>query len=173
MGRGHKVRNFYNNIVNPLSERGHTTVDTHQVGASLLKPLTQIDLEVMHNFGSGNKKFVPSPAQHLATGVRGSYPVYEEAVRRAAGELGLQPRELQSITWEGIRSLMGDTKKTPELKRAVSDIWRQHEEGGLSIDQARQEILKASGGFAKPNWMPDEQWEANPTEEGDTSFGEK
>ena len=173
MGEGHKIRNFYNNIINPLSERGHVTVDTHQVGASLLKPLSQEDLEVSHNFGSGNKKFVPSPAKHAGTGLKGSYPVYEEAVRRAAAELGLQPRELQSITWEGIRSLMGDTKKTPELRRAVSAIWRAHEEGALTIDQARQEILKASGGFSKPLWMTDEAWEANPTEEGDTSFSTK
>jgi hypothetical protein len=173
MGQGHKIRNFYNNIINPFSERGHVTVDTHQVGASLLKPFSQNDLEVAHNFGSGNKQFTPSPAKHAATGLQGSYPVYEEAVRRAAAELGLQPRELQSITWEGIRSLMGDIKKTPELRRAVSEIWRQHEEGTLSVDQARQEILKASGGFAQPNWMSDAQWEANPNEEGDTSFDVK
>lgn len=68
---------------------------------------------------------------------------------------------------------MADEKKTPELRRAVTDIWRAHEAGQISLDQARNEIVTASGGFSKPNWMSDEQWEANPTEEGDTSFGEQ
>lgn len=172
MGLGHKIRNFYNNIINPWSKRGHVTVDTHQVGASLLKPLSGDDTEVAHNFGSGNKAGMPSPAKHSGSGVRGSYPVYEEAVRRAANELGIQPRELQSITWEGIRSLMGDEKKTPELRRAVNDIWRAHEEGQLTISQAREEILKASGGFSKPNWVSDEDWERSggKPEEGQTDF---
>jgi hypothetical protein len=171
MGEGHKIRNFYNNIINPFSERGHTTIDTHAVGAGLLKPLSQDDVEVAHNFGSGNKAGTPSPAKHAGTGVKGSYSVHEEAYRRAAKELGLQPRELQSITWEGIRSLMGDEKKTPELRRAVSEIWRAHENGHFTLNEAREKILEHSGGFTKPNWMSDEQWEANPTEQGDTSFG--
>ncbi|PWT75526.1 MAG: hypothetical protein C5B59_08590 [Bacteroidetes bacterium] len=172
MGNGHKIRNFYNNIVNPWSERGHVTVDTHQVGASMLKPFSGDDIEVMHNFGSGNRAGTPSPAKHAGTGLRGSYPVYEEAVRRAAKELGVQPRELQSITWEGIRSLMGDVKKTPELRRAINDIWAAHEDGQITLDQAREEILKASGGFSKPNWITDEQWEQSggQSEPGQTDF---
>ena len=176
MGLGHKIRNFYNNIINPWSKRGHATIDTHQVGASLLKPFSGDDVEVAHNFGSGNKAGMPSPAKHAGTGLRGSYPVYEEAVRRAANELGIQPRELQSITWEGIRALMGDEKKTPELKRAVNDIWRAHEEGQLTLPEAREEILKATGGFSKPNWISDEDWERSggSPQEGQTdfSFGE-
>lgn len=171
MGQGHKIRNFYNNIINPWSERGHTTIDTHAVGAGHLKPYSQEDTEVAHNFGSGNKAGMPSPAKHAATGIGGSYSVHEEAYRRAAKDLGIQPRELQSITWEGIRSLMGDEKKTPELRRAVTNIWRAHEAGELTLNQAREEIVKASGGFSKPSWMSDEDWERNPTEEGDTSFG--
>lgn len=170
MGQGHKIRNFYNNIINPWSDRGHTTIDTHAVGAGHLKPYSQEDTEVAHNFGSGNKAGTPSPAKHAATGIGGSYSVHEEAYRRAAKDLGIQPRELQSITWEGIRSLMGDEKKTPELRRAVTNIWRAHEAGELSINQAREEIVKASGGFSKPSWMSEEDWERNPTEEGDTSF---
>jgi hypothetical protein len=176
MGQGHKIRNFYNNIINPWSERGHTTIDTHAVGAGYLKPMSQDDVEVAHNFGSGNKKGTPSPPKHAETGLKGTYPIYEEAYKQAAAKLGLQPRELQSITWEGIRSLMGDDKKTPELRRAVTDIWRAHEMGHLSLDEARNEIVKASGGFAQPSWMKDSDWEGKPTEDqGDTNFdfGEK
>lgn len=170
MGEGHKIRNFYNNIINPWSKRGHTTIDTHAVGAGFLKPFSQEDVEVAHNFGSGNKAGTPSPAKHAATGLKGSYSVHEEAYRRAAAELGLQPRELQSITWEGIRSLMGESKKTPELRRAVAEIWRAHENGGLTLPEAREKILEQAGGFAKPAWMSDSDWERNPTEEGETGF---
>jgi hypothetical protein len=172
MGQGHKIRNFYNNIINPWSERGHTTIDTHAVGAGYLKPFSQEDTEVAHNFGSGNKKGTPSPPKHAETGLKGTYPVYEEAYKQAAAKLGLQPRELQSITWEGIRALMGDDKKTPELRRAVTDIWRAHEFGHLTLDEARNEIVKASGGFSKPGWMSDNDWEgpASEPEQGNTSF---
>ena len=170
MGEGHKIRNFYNNIINPWSKRGHTTIDTHAVGAALTKPFSQEDLEVAHNFGSGNKAGTPSPARHAATGLRGSYAVHEEAYRRAAAELGLQPRELQSITWEGIRSLLGGEKKTPELRRAINEIWRAHESGDLTLAEAREKILEQAGGFAKPEWASDEDWEKNPAEEGSTEF---
>lgn len=177
IGQGHKIRNFYNNIINPDSERGHTTIDTHAVGAAYLKPYSQEDVEVMHNFGSGNRKGTPSPPKHAETGLKGSYPVYEEAYKQAASKLGIRPRELQSITWEGIRSLMGDSKKTPELRRAITDIWRAHESGDLTLNQAREEIVKASGGFTKPEWMDDSSWDGSkPSEEqGNASFdfGEK
>jgi len=176
MGNGHKIRNFYNNIINPWSDRGHATIDTHQVGASLLKPFSGDDVEVQHNFGSGNRAGTASPAKHAGTGLKGSYPVYEEAIRRAAADLGLRPRELQSITWEGVRSLMGDVKKTPELRKAVARIWQDHEMGKITLDQAREKIVDASGGFSKPNWLSDEEWERSggSPEQGQTdfSFGE-
>ena len=169
LGEGHKVRNFYNNIISPNSPRGHLTVDTHAVSAGWLRPLSSKDAEVLHNFGAGNKAFTPSPPKHAATGMRGSYSVYQEAYRQAAEELGIKPRELQSITWEGIRSLMGDDKKTPELKRAVQKIWQEHEMGQLTLDEARDKIIEASGGFSKPDWMPQESWDGTNT---DFNFGE-
>ena len=51
MGNGHKIRNFYNNMINPWSDRGHVTIDTHAVGAAHWKPFSQKDTEVAHNFG--------------------------------------------------------------------------------------------------------------------------
>ena len=89
---------------------------------------------------------------------------HAEAYRRAAEKLGLQPRELQSITWEGIRSLMGDDKKTPELKSFARDQWDKVQNRELTIKQARENIMEKAGGFTKPDWMTDEQWdEANGT----------
>src|SRR5208337_935627 len=93
------------------------------------------------------------PLRHgsLLRGVKGTYPVYHEAGIRAAKDVGVEyPRQFQSITWEGIRSLMGDEKKTPELKKAVDIIWKRHREGDMTLDEARNMILQASGGFTKP-----------------------
>ena len=158
MGQGHKIRNFYNNIINPWSERGHVTIDTHAVGAAHMKPMSQDDIEVMHNFGN-SATGVPGASSEGSTGIAGSYPIYEEAYRRVAKELGIQPRELQSITWEGIKSLMGDEKKTPELREAVQNIWDEHKAGKISIDDARTKIIDAAGGFSKPDWMPQADWD--------------
>jgi hypothetical protein len=158
MGDGNKIRNFYNNIINPDSANGHVTVDTHAVGAAHFQPFSGDDAEVQHNFGN-TPKGIPGAPKHAATGMRGTYPLYAEAYRRAAKRLGLKPRELQSITWEGIRSLMGDDKKTPELKSLARDVWQKVQDRELTIKQAREMIMEQAGGFSKPSWMSDEQWD--------------
>ena len=163
LGGGNKVRNFYNNMINPWSERGHFTADTHQVGAGLLQAVSSKSVEAMHNFGSGNKKGIPSPGKNGPTGVKGTYPVYQEAGVRAAAENGVRPNQFQSMSWEGIRSLMGDDKKTPALEQAIRSIWEQHEEGKITIGSARKQILEASGGFNKPEWMSQAEWDADPS----------
>ena len=53
LGEGHKVRSFYNNLVNPDSAHDHITIDTHEVAAALLRPLGNAAYEVNNNFGSG------------------------------------------------------------------------------------------------------------------------
>ena len=68
---------------------------------------------------------------------------------------------MQSVTWEGIRSLFSGANKTPELRKAVSEIWRNHEVGKISADEARQQIIEKSGGFKRPVWTTDNQWNAS------------
>jgi hypothetical protein len=164
LGDMHKVRNFYNNIIDPWSKSGDVTIDTHAVGAGHLRPMGGSSEEVMHNFG---QSFKPTPAQAEAgmkasssqgsavTGVQGTYGLYAEAYRRAAAKLGILPRELQSITWEGIRALYESRAKTDELKSTISQIWKDHKNGEVSIDLARKQILKAAGGFKNPKWLSD------------------
>jgi hypothetical protein len=151
MGNGHKIRNFYNNIINPWSDRGHVTIDTHAVGAAHWKPFSQNDTEVAHNFG-GSTPGVPG------AGLAGTYPIYDEAYKQAAKEVGVSPRELQSITWEGIRSLFSGAKKTPELRKAVGEIWAKVGEGKMKPEAARQAIIEQAGGFKRPVWTTDNQW---------------
>ena len=157
MGNGHKIRNFYNNIINPWSDRGHVTIDTHAVGAAHWKPFSQKDTEVAHNFG-GSTPGIPGAGKHAGTGLAGTYPIYDEAYKQAAKEVGVSPRELQSITWEGIRSLFSGAKKTPELRKAVSEIWAKVGEGKMTPEAARQAIIERAGGFKRPVWTTDNQW---------------
>lgn len=169
MGQGHKIRNFYNNIINPNSKAGHVTIDTHATAASQLQPFGAKDLEPTHTFGS-SLKGTPTPPRNAATGLQGTYPVYANAYQKAATKLGILPRELQSVTWEAIKSLMGDEKKTPELKQKVKDIWTDVQNGHLTPSKARDLIKNESNGFSKPAWMSDEEWERVGPEGDDTSF---
>lgn len=151
LGGQHKVRNFYNNIYAPTDPAGHVTIDTHAVAAGLLRPLSGNSREVLHNFGSGVKGEM-GPKNSSITGVQGTYGLYAEAYRRAAAERGVLPREMQSITWEAVRGLFPDTFKTPANARRIDDIWVRYGNGELSINEARDEVIKAAGGIRAPEW---------------------
>lgn len=147
LGDMHKIRNFYNNIIDPWSKSGDVTIDTHAVGAGHLRPMGGSTEEVLHNFGGAAKD-----ANH---GVNGTYGLYAEAYRQAAAKLGILPRELQSITWEGIRALYESRAKTPELKSAISQVWKDYKNGAIDLNDARSSIVKAAGGFKNPKWLAD------------------
>lgn len=152
LGQQHKVRNFYNNIYAPGDPAGHVTIDTHAVAAGLLRPLSGNSREVMHNFGSGMLGEV-GPKNSSITGVQGTYGLYAEAYRRAAQERGILPREMQSITWEAVRGLYPDTFKSQAKNVDLIDgIWLQYRKGKLSLDEARNEVLRAAGGIDAPEW---------------------
>ncbi len=167
MGQGHKIRNFYNNIINPNSKAGHVTVDTHATAAATLQPLGPDDIEAKHTFG-GSSKGIPGAPKNDATGLQGTYPLYAEAYQRVARKLGIPTHELQSVVWEAAKSLFDN--KTSNLKAEVRDIWQQVQDGKLTQAEARDKIKSASNGFSKPAWMSDEEWEKTGAEGEDTSF---
>ena len=157
LGYGHKVRNFYNNLINPDGKNGHVTIDTHAVAAAHAQPLGGLDPEVGHNFGS-SPKGVPGVPKNGPEGVVSStYPLYAEAYRRVAQKLGIPVHELQSSVWEGARSLFGD-KKGPEVG-LVKAVWQDYKDGKISLDEARQKTIDYNGGFKKPNWMSQSDWD--------------
>jgi hypothetical protein len=133
VGDAHKVRNFYNNIINP-SDPNSVTIDTHAVGAGTLQPLGGNSPEVLDNFGKGGKS--------LASGVRGTYPLYAEGYKLAAKELGILPRELQSVTWEKIRNLFPAEFKNAANLKAVQNEWKKYTDGDQSAAVSRQNIVK-------------------------------
>ena len=133
LSTNHKTRSFYNNIIEPNSDKGDVTIDTHAVAAGLMRPLSGFDQEVMSNFNS--------PTSSME-GLRGTYPLYHSAYTQAAKELDIaHPRQLQSVVWAKIRNLFPAEFKTPEAKEAVANIWKESQNGQITADQARQQIL--------------------------------
>jgi hypothetical protein len=46
---------------------------------------------------------------------------------------------------------MGESKKTA-MRPLVNEIWQQYQNGDLTLNEARERIVKAAGGFQKPIW---------------------
>jgi hypothetical protein len=153
MGKRHKVRNFYNNILDPHSMAGDVTIDTHAVAAALLRPLAGASLEVAHNFGNHPGVGLPAAGGSAITGVQGLYPIYSEAYRRAAKARGLLPREMQSITWEAVRGLFPEGFKTKKNVAAVDALWQKYRNGELDLDQTRNQVHALAGGITNPDWF--------------------
>jgi hypothetical protein len=153
MGEKHKVRNFYNNLLDPNAKRGDVTIDTHAVAAGLLRPLSGHSLEVGHNFANYPGAGLRSAGGSANTGIQGTYPLYADAYRRAAAERGLLPRQMQSITWEAIRGMFPDTFKSAANNAKIDAIWRQYRNGKATIDDTRQKIHDLAGGIRNPSWF--------------------
>jgi len=152
MGMQHKVRNFYNNIVDPNAQSGDVTMDTHAVAAALLQPFSGNDIAVAHNLGSTPKKKYGArgPANSDITGMKGTYPFNAEAYRRAAQSRGVLPREMQSITWEAIRGLFNN--KSAKVRDAANSVWLKYKNGMMEQEEAQAKILKIAGGINVPAW---------------------
>ena len=165
LGKMHKVRNFYNNIIAPNSNFGEVTIDTHAVAAALLKPLSILGYEVAHNFGSTPKEKavmgMPSGVKREGaggSGVAGSlgtYPIIADAYRDAASQLGILPRQLQSIAWEQVRTLFPASFKDQDGNNLakINKLWDNYASGDISLSDLREEIY----GYTKtrekkPTW---------------------
>lgn len=187
LGIKHKVRNFYNNIYNPNSADGFATIDTHAMAGALFTPYASEGLPVKHGFGTSNKG-TPNAGTTNQIGVYGTYGLYYEMYRRVAEKHDILNREAQSIIWESVRGLFSDdyksikeTQKDGEVSTASTQAeatWKQHQEGNLTYEQARQQIEDRAGGFQLPDWTVEGSEESSrpdttePSGNGRTSYGE-
>jgi hypothetical protein len=128
LGKKHKVRSFYNNIVNPDGQLD-VTADTHAVAAAHLMPFGASAIPVKHNFGD-------KIANSSAAGVDGTYHLHHRAYVELAKELGILPRELQSVVWEGIRSLFPPAERSPKAVKDAAKVWKSD-----TTEKARASIL--------------------------------
>tara|TARA_R110002050_G_scaffold9797_1_gene34522 strand:- start:5729 stop:7663 length:1935 start_codon:yes stop_codon:yes gene_type:complete len=159
MGNKHKVRSFYNNIIDPNSAAGDVTIDTHAVAGATLRPVSGNSTIVHHNFGTSPevKKRLPdwngAVKSSKVNGVQGLYGMYAEAFRRAGAERGILPREMQSITWEAVRGLYTKGFKQSEQNvEKIDNLWYEYRKGNLSLDEVRNGIEQSTGGINPPSW---------------------
>ena len=134
LGNEHKVRNFYNNIINPNDARGYVTIDTHAVAAAHILPFGASARPVKHNFGTN------AIGNMAAEGFNGSYHMYQDAYDQAARELKLLPRELQSIVWEAIRGIYPQNLKNEAYLQEKASVWEQNNENTARERLAGQKI---------------------------------
>jgi hypothetical protein len=131
LGYGHKIRNFYNNQLAPDDPR-YLTIDTHAVNIAQLRPMSGKNPSVSSNFGT------ISNGPH---GLSGVYPLHDAGYRLAAKELGISiPSRLQSPTWVEIRNVFTDDFKTKENLASIDAIWKEHSDGKITADDARNKI---------------------------------
>lgn len=135
MGDRHKVRNFYNNIAAPNSNHGDVTIDTHAIAGANLIPMAGEDKDVDIGLGGSGGK-------NATSGSKGLYGAYAEAYRQAAAERGLQPRQMQSITWEALRGLWTPSEKgDPAMKAYVQNVWNMHQLGQIDLPTAQRMLM--------------------------------
>jgi hypothetical protein len=143
----HKVRSFYNNIIDPWNPDA-VTIDTHSVAATHLEPFSQASPEVMFVMGG--------PSDNLL-GLSGANPLYAEMHFRLAAELGVLPREVQSVTWEVARGLFApEQKRGPtgaKLAATVKALWKDHQVGNITPDEFHARLLTLAGGVTEPAWL--------------------
>ena len=145
LGENHKIRNFHNNIVDPMSEDKDITMDTHAIAAALLIPAASNTTEVKQNFGN--------PAASSNVGQKGLYYANQEGYFKAAERLGMLPREVQSITWEAVRGLFTDTFKSNKKKsNEIYKVWNDYANKEITIDEARERVLELADGVNDPSW---------------------
>jgi hypothetical protein len=138
LGTEHKIRNFYNNIVAPTSPYGDATVDTHAVNAAVLYPMGNKGYLVGLNLGD---------AGVAGGGNSGLYWIFHQALREAAAERGVMPRQMQSITWEAIRGLFTDVRKRDKnFIATIKNIWKTSNDANT----ARSQIIEL--GITPPEW---------------------
>lgn len=87
-------------------------------------------------------------SKNSRTGVNGMYSLYGDAYREAAHELGIEPRVLQSATWEAKRALF-DTRMTDRAAAAVEQSWQDYHNGHADLPTTQHRVVEAAGGFKK------------------------
>jgi hypothetical protein len=144
LGKGHKIRSFFNNLSVPTDPRS-LTADVHNVAGTNLRPLGGSASEVL-----AVQRNIPGSAQ---TGIEGTYPLYQAATERAAAARGLVPNKAQSIPWETTRGLFSPAQRRDEALRAMAEqIWNDYQRGTISLDGAQLRLHDLAGGVTPPAW---------------------
>ena len=149
LGWEHKVRSFFDNINVPnygrqVGERGPSTIDTHQVAGSHMRPMGAKSPQVTYSMGGAGSDWL---------GISGSNPLYQEALTRATSDTEYLPREGQSIAWEGLKGLFSpEDKRNDVLNATVDRLWKEYRAGRLSKKEVLDAVLNEAKGIDAPRW---------------------
>lgn len=143
LGEGHKIRSFYNDLLDP--EDGSEVVsDVHNAGGAVLMPVVPSHPVVAQMQGNspGLKEQRPgwtgSSSKSATTGVEGLYGLYVDAVRRVAKDTGMRPADIQAITWWTKKEMFGQS--SAKKQREAEAIWARYQSGELDYAQTQQAI---------------------------------
>ena len=140
MGEVHKVRNFFNNILDPEGQDGDVTMDTHAIAAAWLQGYTGNSVAVAH--GLANNPTVDKPEGWKAAqdsnrhGSFGMYGLYADAYRELAAELHMLPVELQAVVWGVKRDIFGNLSKAERAE--VDGHWKDYNSGKATLAEAQR-----------------------------------
>jgi hypothetical protein len=129
------------------------------VAAGLYEALAGSDPEVLDNFGGIGK--------NTKIGVGGTYGLIADAYREAARQVGLKPREMQSITWEAVRGMFPENIKN-QIKKPIRAEWTKFRTGEQSFDETRRNIEALGERADRPDWFTSGEGEF--VEDGGGSF---
>lgn len=143
LGQRHKVRSFYNDILDPFSANKDVVGDIHAVGAAWFAPLNDTSAPVLHAFAlSPAKGEAPEGWKSVGrsgyTGVAGTYPIYVEAYRQVAEQLKLPPHQVQAVVWTVKRDLFERIKK--EAPEKIREMWKDYSSGKQTLGDTQQKI---------------------------------
>ena len=139
LGNGNKVRNFYNNIVDPNSTTPYVTADTHAISAALAAPMSAEDASGVGLF-LGQKEPL--------------YALVKEAYIKAADIAGILPREMQSITWEAQRVGINNKARTEDNKNSNFAYIAETRENSQTPYERATELI-ARNISTNPEWGKD------------------
>ena len=140
IGDAHKVRSFYNNILDPRSPNGDNTIDTHMVGAALFRSLGQTSVPVNQNFGN-SKPGSGNAMGSVKTGLSGTYGLYADATRLATERIGggILPQQVQAVVWEAKKATLGETSKKADAE--INQVWADYHAGKIGTQREAQDKL--------------------------------
>lgn len=108
LGNANKIRNFYNNIIDPKNPRAYVTADTHAISGAVG---TSVSADEAAGTGLFDEGLAPIYAM-----VKEAYILVSEVTDGM-----YSPREIQSIVWEAVRTGINNKDRTPETKKRILD----------------------------------------------------
>lgn len=145
LGNQHKVRSFFNNIMQPNNPSDpDVTIDTHAIGSSLANPqLAGSSKEVSIGLGGSPKSSI--------TGIGGTYPMFADVMRDVGRERGMVANAVQSVTWDEKRaSVPAKGTGVKKRKASVDDAWKRFKAG----DMSHEEVLAHYGEMFPAGQLP-------------------